>query len=116
MRSGTGCRLGAGGALPQAGEHVGGIGFEARAEAIGRKLLGNGDRAGRGIERVERRLGGIGLDLAFAQPGKGGLGFCEGAFENRGGLDAAATRDPNRLRRPGDPSPPLEVREPHLLL
>jgi hypothetical protein len=116
MRSGTGCRLGAGGALPQPGEHVGGIGFEARAEPLLRKLLGNGDGAGRGVERIERCLSGIGLDLAFAQPGKGGLGFCEGAFENRGGLDAAATRDPNRLRRPGDPSPPLEVREPHLLL
>ena len=95
--------------MPQAGQHVSRIGFEAWAEPLGRKLLGNRNRAGRGVERFERRLGGISLELSFAQPGKRRLGFRERAFENRSRLDTTAPRDPDRLRRPGDPPSAFEL-------
>src|SRR5215469_1792738 len=43
------------------------------------------------------------------------LGFCERALEDRGTLDAASPRDPDRLRGSGDPPSAFELREPHLL-
>jgi len=52
----------------------------------------------------------------FAQAGERRLGFGERALENRSGLDPPSPRDPNRLSRPCDPPPTLELREPHLLL
>src|SRR5262245_23533803 len=102
MGSRTGCRRAAGGALPQSDEHIGGIGFEAGAETLGRELFGNRDRTGRGVERIERRLGGIGLELALSQTGKRRLAFGERAFENWGTLDAAAASDPDGLCRTCD--------------
>jgi hypothetical protein len=89
-------------------------GLQARTETFGREFLG--DRTDRGIERVERRLGCICLDLMLAQAGERRLGFRERAGENRGTLDAASPCDPDRLRRAGDPPPAFELREPHLLL
>ena len=52
----------------------------------------------------------------LAQASQRRLGFGESARENRGAFDAAPARDPDRLRRPGDPPAALELREPHLLL
>src|SRR6516164_9059699 len=108
-RSGAGYRLGCGDSLPQSRHDLGGIGFEARAETLGREFLSDGDRAGRGIEGIERRLGRICLDLMLAQAVERRLGFRERARENRGILDAAPARDPDRLRRPGDPPAALEL-------
>ena len=115
-RSDAGRRLPAGSPLPQPGEHVGGIGFEAGAETLRREFFCDGDRAGRGIECVECRFSGIGLDLMFAQAGERRLGFRKRARENRGGLDPSSPRDSNCLSRPCDPPPTLKLREPHLLL
>jgi hypothetical protein len=115
-RSGSGCWRAAGGPLPESGEDVGGIGFETRAEAFGSELLGDGDRAGCGIERILCRLRGVGLDLVLAQSGERRLGFCGRALEDRGALDAASPRDPDRLRGSGNPPSAFEPREPHLLL
>src|SRR5215831_2164069 len=97
-RSGSGCWHAAGGPLLKSGEDVGGIGFETRAEAFGSELLGDGDRAGRGIERIVCRLRGVGLDLVLAQSGECRLGFCERALEDRCGL-AARSGPPPRLGR-----------------
>src|SRR5271166_5239307 len=99
-KSSSGIRLAAvaaGSAFSQPGQDVGRIGPQARTETLGGELLGDGDRAGRGIERVERRLGGICLDLVLAQAVERRLGFRERAGENRGAFDAAAARDPDRL-------------------
>src|SRR6516162_1551236 len=108
-KSSGGIRLAGGGAFSQPGQDVGRIGPQARTETLGRELLGDGDRAGRGIERLERRLGRICLDLVLAQAGERRLGFRERAGENRGTLDAAAACDPDRLRRSGDPPPAFEL-------
>ena len=108
-RSGAGIRLAAGGAFSQPGENIGGIGFEPRAETLGREFLGDGDRTGRGIERVERLLDRICLELMLAQASERRLSFRERAGENRGIFDTAPARDPDRLRRPGDPPAALEL-------
>ena len=92
------------------------LGLRRRAEAFGGELLGDGDRADCGIERIVCRLRGVGLDLVLAQSGECRLGFCERALEDRGALDAASPRDPDRLRGSGDPPSAFELREPHLLL
>src|SRR6516225_8650043 len=108
-RSSVGFRLAAGSAFSQPGQNAGRVGPEARAETLGRELLGDGDRAGRGIEHVKRRLSRLCLDLMLAQAGQRRLGFHERTRENRGTLDAASARDPDRLRRPGDPPPAIEL-------
>ena len=98
------------------GKHVGRIGLRARTETLGRELLGDGDRAGRSIERLEGRLGCICLDLLLAQAVECHLGFGQRASENRGTLDAVTARDADRLRRASNPPAALEVRKAHLLL
>jgi len=115
-RSGVGRRLAAAGAFPQPGEDVSCVGPQARTETLGRELLGDGDRTGRGIERVERLLDRICLELMLAQASERRLSFRERAGENRGTLDAASACDPDRLRRSGDPPAAFELREAHLLL
>ena len=65
--------------------------------------------AGRGIEHVKRRLSRLCLDLMLAQAGQRRLGFHERTRENRGTLDAASAREPDRHRRPGDPPPAIEL-------
>ena len=53
---------------------------------------------------------------AFAQARECGLGFRKRPLEDRRGFDTASARVPDRLRRPSDPPPALELGEPHLLL
>jgi len=108
-RLGGGFRLAAARAFSQPDQNVGRIGFEARTKTFGRELFGDGNRPRFGIERVERFLGRIGLDLTLAEASERRLGFGERAGENRGSLDAAAARNSNRLRRPGDPPSALEL-------
>lgn len=68
-RSDAGRRLAASSPLPQPGEHVGGIGFEAGPETLRREFFCDGDRAGRGIECVECRFSRISHYVALVLDG-----------------------------------------------